>query len=195
MPMGSPPYGYGPPPGSGPTNGLAIAALILGILAIISCWSVAGGVLFGIAAVVLGIIARRRDRAAGRRAGVANAGLITGIAGIVLGVGFLVLYIAIVDSTDDLFDDGGSADPSTYQLTDDTCEVDSSGEITATGTIENTSDRIRTYRVRARFTAGGDTIDSDSDSLVVGRGDTRDYELHGDVGDAEGVSCEISVDR
>jgi hypothetical protein len=195
-PTGAPPYGYGPPPAPSQTNGLAIGALILGVLAVISSWTVAGGVLLGIAAIVLGFIGRRRDRAAGRGAGLSIAGIVTGIAGVVLGGLFLALYIAIGDAANDPFDDDGdAADPSTYELTDDTCEIDDDGSITAAGTIENTSNRSRTFVVRARFTAGGDEIDSGTDRLFISQGDRDDYEISGDVGDAQGVSCEVSVER
>ena len=49
--------------------------------------------------------------------------------------------------------------------------------------------------VRVRFTAAGDELDSDSDRLFIATGDTDDYELNGNVGDARGVSCEVSIDR
>lgn len=44
------------------SNGLAIAALVLGILALLSFWTVFGGIVLGILALVLGIIAARRAR-------------------------------------------------------------------------------------------------------------------------------------
>jgi hypothetical protein len=124
------------------------------------------------------------------------AGLLTGIGGVVLGGLFLALYIAIGDAANDPFDNSGdAADPSTYELTDDTCEIDDDGSITAAGTIENTSDRSRTFVVRARFTAGGDELDEGTDRLFIGEGDRDDYDISGDVGDAQGVSCEVSVER
>ncbi|MFJ6698026.1 DUF4190 domain-containing protein [Streptomyces sp. NPDC091272] len=43
-------------------NGMAIAALVLGILAILSFWTVIGGILLGVVAVVLGIIGARKAR-------------------------------------------------------------------------------------------------------------------------------------
>ncbi|MGR8007048.1 DUF4190 domain-containing protein [Streptomyces hypolithicus] len=43
-------------------NGLAIAALVLGIAAILLFWTVFGGILLGLLAVILGIIGARKAR-------------------------------------------------------------------------------------------------------------------------------------
>ncbi|WP_309053522.1 DUF4190 domain-containing protein [Streptomyces sp.] len=43
-------------------NGMAIAALVLGIVALVLFWTVFGGIVLGLAAVVLGIIGARRAR-------------------------------------------------------------------------------------------------------------------------------------
>ncbi len=44
-------HGYPPPP---PRNGVGIAALVLGIVAFLSSWTVIGGILFGLLAIILG---------------------------------------------------------------------------------------------------------------------------------------------
>lgn len=85
---------YDAPPQSRPLgSGLAIAALVLGILALLTFWTVFGGILLGLIAIVLGVIALRRVRkgiAAGR--GMAIAGVILGTLGL---LGSL-LWIALI---------------------------------------------------------------------------------------------------
>jgi len=54
------PYaGYTYPP-TGPRNGLGITALVLAIIGLVFCWTVAGGVILGVIAVVIGFVARGR---------------------------------------------------------------------------------------------------------------------------------------
>lgn len=91
-----------------PSNGLAIAALILGILSIVLCWAFGLGILLGIAGVVLGALGLSKSNElpgqAGR--GQAIAGLITGAIGallsIVLIAGIIALGNAVSDELDDL---------------------------------------------------------------------------------------------
>lgn len=94
VPLVQPPA-YGPP--ARQTNGLAIASLVFSLL-----W------LFGVGsilAIVFGILARRRiKRSEGQEtgAGLALAGAVIGIAGIVGAVGFFALTFALHDVVADL---------------------------------------------------------------------------------------------
>ncbi|MGK8521279.1 DUF4190 domain-containing protein [Nocardia asteroides] len=111
-PQGQYPQGQNPPPGGqypgGPAywqespkgRGLAITALVLGVLALLFFWTVIGGYLFGILAVILGIVAVFKARAgtAGGM-GLAIAGVVLGVLGIVGAVLFTILgYSLFVDS-------------------------------------------------------------------------------------------------
>ena len=95
-PPGSGGYGQQPPPPPvpygrrpGPTTTLPLISLILGILSCICL-----GFIAGIAAIITGIIGRKRAiEAGGQGAGMALAGIILGIIGTVLSV---ILTIAIV---------------------------------------------------------------------------------------------------
>jgi hypothetical protein len=85
-----------------PTNGMAIAALILGIVSVlgICCYGLPGFVL-GIAAVVLGAIARKNINASNGTqvgGGMATAGLIMGIVGVALGI-IVAIMMAFIVST------------------------------------------------------------------------------------------------
>lgn len=97
---GQPPGGYGAPaqqPRGG--SGLAATALVLGILALLFSWTVVGGVLLGLPAVVLGLVASgraKRGRARGR--GLAIGGIITGILGVVGAIVVIALGVSFLNS-------------------------------------------------------------------------------------------------
>jgi hypothetical protein len=78
---------------SGPKNWMGLVSLILGIVSLVfaCCWG--GGFLFGVGAVVLGVLGGNAAKAGeATNAGQAKAGLITGIIGVVLSV---LAWIAI----------------------------------------------------------------------------------------------------
>ncbi|MFI9807982.1 DUF4190 domain-containing protein [Streptomyces sp. NPDC052301] len=94
------PGGYGYPGGYGwpgmpmaPQNGMGVAALVLGILSIcLFCLYGVVSVICGILAVVFGVKGRRRaERGEATNHGQAQAGLIMGVIGIVIGIAVIVL--------------------------------------------------------------------------------------------------------
>lgn len=122
-----PPIGHGPghpgnaPDGSiyyaagyaaKPSRGLSGWAVGLGIASIVLFWTCGLGVLLGILAVIFGSMARSRAREAGSGdTGRAQAGLITGVIGIVGGVVFLIwaataLIPDVLDEVEQNLDDG-----------------------------------------------------------------------------------------
>jgi Domain of unknown function (DUF4190) len=94
-PQGPGGYGYGQPA----RNGFGVAALVLGIIAIVTCWTFVGGIVFGILALIFGILGRgRARRGEASNGGVALAGIITGAVGLILSVLFIALGIGFVAS-------------------------------------------------------------------------------------------------
>ena len=80
-------------------NGPGTAALVLGIIAVVLCWTVVGGLVLGILAVVFGFVGRgrvKRGEADNRRG--ANAGIITGVVAIVLAGGLIALGVSVLNS-------------------------------------------------------------------------------------------------
>jgi hypothetical protein len=80
-------------------NGPGTAALVLGIIAVVLSWTVVGGIVLGILAVVFGFVGRgrvKRGEADNRRG--ANAGIITGIVGVLLAGGLIALGVSILNS-------------------------------------------------------------------------------------------------
>ena len=79
-----------------PTTGKDTASMILGILSICLCW------LFGVPGLVLGILAivlaSQAKKIIGRYSGMAVAGLVTGICGVVFSAFYTLFFIAIATS-------------------------------------------------------------------------------------------------
>ncbi|MGW6687967.1 DUF4190 domain-containing protein [Streptomyces sp. NPDC054961] len=84
--QGHPGYPYAPK-----SNGFGITALVLGIIAVISCY---GGILFGIPAVIFGVLGRgKAKRGEADNDGMALAGIITGAVGIVVSCVFIAIAV------------------------------------------------------------------------------------------------------
>jgi hypothetical protein len=92
------PYsGYAPPPAA-PKNGLGIAALVLAIVGLVFCWTVAGGVILGFAAVIVGFVARGRvKRGQATNGGVAIAGIVLGILAIIISLVFIPIWYGLFE--------------------------------------------------------------------------------------------------
>ncbi|WP_329459364.1 DUF4190 domain-containing protein [Streptomyces sp. NBC_01497] len=94
----APPYAdAGPRPRPG--NGMAVAALVLGIVACVLFWTVFGGIVLGVVAIVLGFVGARRARG-GRapRRGMAVVGVVLGVLGLIAGGVILGLGVSILNS-------------------------------------------------------------------------------------------------
>ena len=93
-----PPYGHQPQQNTG-GSGMAITALVLGVLALLTCWTVVGGILLGLAAIILGFIALSKIKQ-GRAGGKAMAiiGIVTGVLGLVISVGLIALGASLLNS-------------------------------------------------------------------------------------------------
>lgn len=102
----SPSYGMAPGgagAGGGQRNGLGIAALVLGIIGLLTSWAVFGG-LFGLLAIILGFVGLGRVR----RGEASNRGMsITGIVLGVLSVAIAVLVAVAFGALWDRFKDCG----------------------------------------------------------------------------------------
>jgi Domain of unknown function (DUF4190) len=90
------PYsGFAPPP-IGPRNGLGIAALVLAIIGLVFCWTVFGGVILGVSAVIIGFVGRGRvTRREATNGGVAIAGIVLGFLAIIVSLVFIPIWIGV----------------------------------------------------------------------------------------------------
>ncbi|MEU5092520.1 DUF4190 domain-containing protein [Streptomyces sp. NPDC021356] len=122
---GYPAYGW-PGMAPAPRNGMGIAAMVLGILACcLFCLYGVVSVVLGILAVVFGVKGRRRaERGEADNRGQAQAGFVTGIIGIVLGIAMIVVYVVLIATavhesrTSDPYSYDGAARPSATVLAD-----------------------------------------------------------------------------
>jgi hypothetical protein len=100
-PTGPYPGSYPPPPpmpygGYGPApeiakNGMGVAALISGLLSVPAAFTIIGGILLGLLAIALGILGHgRARRGEATNGGLAIAGVILGVLGIILSAVFAV---------------------------------------------------------------------------------------------------------
>jgi len=85
------PYGgYAPPP-TAPRNGLGIAALVVAIIAL---FSVVGGVVLGVVAIILGVLGySRAKRGEATNGGVAVAGIVLGLVSIIEAIVVIALMV------------------------------------------------------------------------------------------------------
>jgi FtsH-binding integral membrane protein len=81
-------------------NGLGVAALVLGVIAVPLSLLVVGGVL-GLVAIVLGFVARGRvKRGEANNPGVALAGILTGALAVLLAIALVVVVVVYANSND-----------------------------------------------------------------------------------------------
>lgn len=85
-PWPSPP----PPPPDNSGKGMAVGALVCGIVSVVFCWLFYVAIPASLVAIVLGVLARKKLPQGG--AGMATAGLVLGI----IGLGLSVLTIACI---------------------------------------------------------------------------------------------------
>ena len=94
-----------------PRNGLGTAGMVLGILALVLCWTTWPGVILGILAIVFSALGRGRAKSGeASNRGQATAGLVCGIIGTVLSIVVIIFVLAIVDKAKsclDKYPDGG----------------------------------------------------------------------------------------
>jgi hypothetical protein len=90
-----PPYSGPVPPAASPRNGLGVASLIVGIVAVVTSWTVVGGLALGVVAAIIGLVARGRfKRGEATGGGAALIGTLLGIAA--AGLSGVLLAILIV---------------------------------------------------------------------------------------------------
>lgn len=105
------PYQQPPGPQGSRTPGVAVAALVCGILALLLSWvPIIGLVAFplGIAAVVTGVIGLRKSKEPGYGGrGLAIGGLVTGVLGLVVALLIAAVFVNVLNDPDtqDLIED------------------------------------------------------------------------------------------
>ncbi len=78
---------------TGPRNGTGTAALVVAIAGLAFCWSVVGGIVCGVVAVILGFLGRgRAARGEANNGGIATAGMALGFVAVAVSLAFAVIW-------------------------------------------------------------------------------------------------------
>jgi hypothetical protein len=89
------------------SNGFAVASLVCGILAVVLFFTLWIPFVLGICAIVFGAIGiSRANRMGGRQKGLAIAGIVCGVVGILIDIAFVALLFTVLDdpAVRDVFD-------------------------------------------------------------------------------------------
>jgi hypothetical protein len=80
-------------------NGLGIAALVLGILAVLLFWTLVGGIVLGLVALILGVIGFRRGRRGQATNGTMSlVGAVLGVLGLIGSVIVIGFGVSLINS-------------------------------------------------------------------------------------------------
>jgi hypothetical protein len=196
-PGGGPPIPHSQPPGYaavgdtvGNGNGIAVAAMVCGIVSVALGWIpflfVIGAVL-AVLAIIFGIIGIGRARKSGRRKGFAIAGLVTGSAGVLAAVGGLVFTIVVFRAIDHY------EHPPESTASIESCVVEA-GRARATGELRNDGNRSSGFTVYVEFRGvpSGPTIERAASVPSVRPGTTAEFAVDHSF-DADDVVCEITA--
>lgn len=80
-------------------NGFGVTAVVLGLFALLLAWTVIGGIVLGILAVIFGVLGRRRvGRGEATNGGVSVAGIVLGGIGLVIAIVLLALALSVLNT-------------------------------------------------------------------------------------------------
>jgi hypothetical protein len=170
-------------------NGIAIAAMVCGIVSVVLGWIpvvFAIAVVLAVLAIIFGIVGVRRARESGRRRGFAIAGLVTGAFGIPVAVIGLLFTIAVFEA----FDRYENPPESTSSI--ESCEVEA-GRARAEGELRNDGNRASRFTVYVTFRSmpSGFTIERITTVPSTPPGRTTRFAVNQFLS-AEFVECEIT---
>ncbi len=82
-------------------NWLGTTALVMAIVGLILCWSVFGGVIFGVMAIIVGVNARGRVRRGEATNGsVATSGIALGVLAVVVSLAVIAIWVRLYQEVD-----------------------------------------------------------------------------------------------
>jgi hypothetical protein len=180
------PLGAGPAgpagPGTSPAtgrqgNGSAVAAITLGLFALMLAWIpllVVIGVLLAVLALVFGIKGLRRSRTAGSGRGLAIAGIATGGKALALAVVGVILTVAMLREV------GSFIEPAEHEAEVTSCSI-GDGRIVVDATLTNLGSAVSDFTVYAVFVEPDGVADARTEVDAVAPGETREIRLDRNV--------------
>lgn len=195
----TPPSSPVPPAGGAPSpnNGLAIAALVLGILTFVCLGPIAG-----VLAIIFGFLGlKKANEMGGTGKGMSIAGIVLGLVGTIASILFLVFVVFAVGQASDSISDSvknwsGEATASDYNVTVEKCAVDETfGSPEMTIKVTNKTSGEKNYIFNYEFRSGSGTlIDSGSsfpETIPPNRSKLVEISSFEDV-TSPSVKCEIT---
>ena len=174
-------------------NPIATAAMVLGIIGIGIGWMpfiVVLGVIAATLAIVFGFRGRGRAASAGVGGGFALTGIITGFVGLLVCAGGVVFSVSLLRAVDSF------ENPAPNETMISSCER-SGNELTATGTVINTSDATASYTVRVYFVRPGTDNPRRQATVALdplAPGESGTFEATRNVGDLD-LDCIVGAVR
>jgi hypothetical protein len=195
------PAAYSPPPagnyvtpppaaGGGQSNGMAVAALVLGILTFVCL-----GPLAGILAIIFGFLGMKKANETGTGKGMSIAGIVLGAVGTVATIVLIIVLVAAGNSVSDNVQDAfGPVDTSDYTLTTDTCEIDQYGSVTFDGTLKNTSNKDLDINIvgEIRNAKTDVLLSTENDYITTTEGDTVSWSLDTYIDKPVDITCKVT---
>jgi hypothetical protein len=184
-----------------PSNGLAIASMLIGIVAVVAVLTILGAfVAFvpGVVAILLGIFAlgnAKRQPPGGPGRAQSILGIVTGAVATLASVAAYAIVALFVASSDVAVVDTEVASPDDFQLSDRSCRVDGALAV-AGGILTNTSDVEHGFVITVSFTDGDRQLGRSSDELEADLSPdaTWDWEVAVSVDEqvgTEGLECRV----
>jgi hypothetical protein len=188
-----------PPIEAGPTetphgrNPIATASMVLGIVAICIGWMpfvVGLGVITATLGIAFGITGRRRAVSAGAGGGFALTGIITGAVGLVVCIGGVLFSISLLRAVDSF------ENPAANETAINSCERDGD-QLTARGSVTNTSGSTASYTIRVFFVRPGTDNPRRQSTIIIDplpAGETATFETSRNVGELD-LDCIVGAVR
>jgi len=180
-----------------PDNGIAVAGLVTGLLALVLAIIVIGGVI-AIVAIVLSIIGLRRSRELGKGRGAAIGGIALALLAIVVSIGSVILITVSLDTEETVRDgiattSGNEQFPPQDDLDSVNCSTSDGGaNALAIVTITNRSEGQSVYTVTLAWDAGSEEVTETVRSEFLSTGETAMLRLFATSSNVEAITCRVT---
>jgi Protein of unknown function (DUF2510) len=186
-PHGAAPIGRTDRPATG--NGIAVAALTCGLVALVFAWMpvfVVIGLVLGVLGLVFGIRGRRRARQVGLGQGMALTGIISGSAALALSIVGIVFTVSFMRQFIDFME------PGPYEAHVVSCSVGPAA-IDVDASVTNQSDRSRSYTVYGVVSQPPGVPDLVATLTDVEPGATEQVTMHHTARSSSSGQCDVRL--
>jgi hypothetical protein len=186
-PDGAAPLPRAPRPHAG--NGIAVAAITCGLIALVFAWMpvfVVIGIVLGVLGLVFGIRGRRRARYVGSGEAIALTGIVSGSAALALSIVGIVLTVSLVRELVDFME------PGPHEARVVSCAV-GPGAIDVEAAVTNLSDEQRSYTVYGVVSQPSGVPDLVATLTDVAPGATEQLAMHRTARSADPGGCDVRL--